>query len=359
MTPGTRHNKIVHVDMDAFYVSVEIRDNPKLKNQPVAVGGQSDRRGVIATCNYKARQFGVHSAMATSTALRKCPNLIILPGRMNVYKDISKQVRNIFKKYTDLIEPLSLDEAYLEVTDCSHFQGSATRIAQDIRNQIYQTTGLTASAGVAPLKFLAKISSDENKPNGQFVITPSEVIPFIEKLDLGKISGVGKVTLRKLNQIGLFTGIDIRNSNIEFLQLHLGKFGRVLWDRCNGIDNRKVETSRVRKSVGVENTFNEDISTLWALSGYMHDKLLPELIRRVNVYLKTQTISKLGVKIKFEDFVQTTKEIKHSNLENKLFDELLEEAFSRGKGKAVRLLGVHIGLDEGSNDISKQLDLFM
>jgi len=358
VTKDERQMKVVHVDMDAFYVSVEIRDNPKLKNQPVAVGGRTDRRGVIATCNYKARQFGVHSAMATAFALRKCPNLVIVPGRMKVYKEVSGQIRKIFERYTSLIEPLSLDEAYLDVSDCTLFQGSATLIAQDIRNEIFKKTGLTASAGIAPLKFLAKIASDENKPNGQFVITPTDVIAFIEKMDLGKISGVGKVTLKKLNNVNLYTGKDVRESSLEFLNQHMGSVGNVLWDRCHGIDKRKVETSRIRKSVAVEQTFNEDINNIESLKKFMHEKLLPELIQRSEKYLETQTISKLGIKVKFEDFVQTTKESKHSELDEELFDVLLEGAFDRGNGKAVRLLGVHIGLNEHSDNLFKQLELF-
>jgi len=358
VTQDERQRKVVHVDMDAFYVSVEIRDNPKLKNQPVAVGGRSDRRGVIATCNYEARQFGVRSAMATAYALKKCPKLIIVPGRMKIYKEVSSQIREIFEKYTSLIEPLSLDEAYLDVSDCKQFKGSATLIAKDIRNRIFRKTGLTASAGIAPLKFLAKIASDENKPNGQFVITPTDVISFIEKMDLSKISGVGKVTLKKLNNIGLYIGKDVRESNKEVLYQNLGSFGNVLWDRCHGIDDRKVITSRIRKSVAVEQTFNEDISDVVHLKKFMHEKLLPELIRRSEKHLETQSISKLGVKIKFENFVQTTKESKHSEIDEELFDVLLEGAFDRGDGKAVRLLGVHIGLNEHSDNVFKQLELF-
>lgn len=350
--------KIVHVDMDAFYVSAEIRDNPKLQGLPVAVGGKSDRRGVLSTCNYEARKFGVRSAMATANALRLCPQLVVVPGRMSVYKEISEQIREIFERYTSLIEPLSLDEAFLDVSDCKLLHGSATLIAQDIRNEIFKKTGLTASAGIAPIKFLAKIASDENKPNGQCVITPDDVIPFIEKMDLKKISGVGKVTLKKLNNIGLFTGKDVRGSNVAFLTQHLGTYGSVLWDRCQGIDERNVETSRIRKSVGVERTFNEDISDIEHLKQIMKEKLIPELISRCEKHLDTRTISKLGVKVKFDDFIQTTKELKHTGFDGKVFEALLEEAIERGDGKAVRLLGVHIGLDDVSDDAVEQLELF-
>jgi DNA polymerase-4 len=353
-----RQKKLIHVDMDAFYVSVEIRDNPELKGLPVAVGGKSDRRGVIATCNYEARKFGVRSAMATANALRECPQLVIVPGRMNVYKEVSQQIREIFERYTDLIEPLSLDEAYLDVTECDILHGSATLIAQEIRQEIFNKTGLTASAGIAPVKFLAKVASDENKPNGQFVITPDDVIPFIEKMSLKKISGVGKVTLKKLNDIGLYTGQDIRNSSEMFLVNNLGNYGHVLWKRCQGIDERNVETTRVRKSVGVERTFSEDISEYADLKALMIEKLIPELVARSKKHLETRTISKLGVKVKFNDFVQTTKELKHSTMDEEIFDALLEEAVHRGQGKAIRLLGVHIGLNETSDDSVDQLELF-
>jgi DNA polymerase-4 len=350
--------KIVHVDMDAFYVSVEIRDNPKLIGLPVAVGGKSDRRGVIATCNYEARKFGVRSAMATAHALRICPDLILTPGRMEIYKEVSSQIRKIFERYTSLIEPLSLDEAYLDVSDCMLFKGSATLIAQDIRSEIFKKTGLTASAGIAPIKFLAKIASDENKPNGQFVITPKDVIVFIEKMAIGKISGVGKVTLKKLNDLNFYTGKDIRESNKEYLIEHLGNYGNVLWDRCQGIDNRKVETSRVRKTVGVEKTFNEDIDDINKLKQLMHEELIPELVKRSERHLVKRTLSKLGVKVKFDNFIQTTKESKHSLFDDEIFDVLLEEAILRGSGKAVRLLGVHIGLSVENNNTFKQLELF-
>ena len=358
MKEENKQRKIVHVDMDAFYVSVEIRDNPKLQGHPVAVGGKSDRRGVIATCNYEARKFGVRSAMATGNALRQCPQLLIVPSRIEVYKEVSSQIREIFELYTSLIEPLSLDEAFLDVTDCTVLHGSATLIAEEIRNEILKKTGLTASAGIAPIKFLAKIASDENKPNGQYVITPDNVIPFIQKMNLGKISGVGKVTLKKLNRVGLFTGKDIRESDEHYLINLLGSYGKVLWDRCQGIDNRRVNTSRVRKSVGVERTFDEDISDISSLKKLMYEDLIPELVSRSERHLNTRTISKLGVKVKFDDFLQTTKESKHSIFDSDVFDALLEQAMQRGEGKAVRLLGVHIGFNEISDGIFRQLELF-
>ncbi|WP_426360463.1 DNA polymerase IV [Pseudocolwellia sp. HL-MZ19] len=338
--------KFIHIDMDAFFVSVEIRDNPTLANKPVAVGGKSDRRGVLSTCNYIAREYGVGSAMATSIALQKCPDLIVVPGRMDVYKQISVKIRAIFEKYTHLIEPLSLDEAFLDVTECTLFKGSATLIADQIRQEIFDELNLTASAGIAPNKFLAKIASDENKPNGQCVITPDQVGAFVEKMSLSKIPGVGKVTFEKLKAHGLEYGRDVIAHDKSELIHKFGKLGISLWDKCQGIDNREVVTSRVRKSVGVERTFAQDFHSSEEMNNYMVDNLIPELKKRSASYLKTRTISKLGVKVKFNDFQQTTKEFKYHSFDEQVFNELLHEALARGEGKSVRLLGVHIGLSD-------------
>ncbi len=336
--------KIIHIDMDAFYVSVEIRDNPQLAGKPVAVGGKSSKRGVLSTCNYIARQFGVSSAMPTSIALQKCPNLIVVPGRMNVYREISQDIRNIFLRYTDLIEPLSLDEAFLDLSDCQLHKGSATLIAREIRHEIFKQTGLTASAGIAPLKFVAKIASDLNKPNGQCTIGPDEMDEFIASLPLKKIPGVGKVTSEKLARLGFVTCADVCQSNETFLVEHLGKYGHVLWRRCHGIDEREVQVSRERKSVGVERTFEQDILEPTQLMHILNDTLLPELCARADKYLKTRVINKVGVKVKFSDFQQTTKEQATNQVDPEIIARLLAEALPRGQGKAVRLLGVHIGL---------------
>lgn len=338
--------KIAHVDMDAFYVSVEIRDNPSLLGKPVAVGGKSDRRGVLSTCNYIARQFGVSSAMPTAIALQKCPSLIVVPGRMSVYKEVSQQIRTIFDRYTEKVEPLSLDEAFLDLSDSVLFQGSATLIAKQIREDIFRATSLTASAGIAPIKFLAKVASDLNKPNGQFTITPEEVSAFIATMPLEKIPGVGKVTNDKLIKLGFHTGTDILGSNEAFLVKHFGKFGHALWDRCHGIDPRHVEVSRIRKSVGVERTFSEDISSFSELREILEQKLLPELQRRAEPHLASRNINKLGVKVKFADFRITTKEQKCQEINPEILFDLLKEAIRRGAGKSIRLLGVHIGLKD-------------
>jgi len=336
--------KIIHVDMDAFFAAIEVRDNPSLANKPVAVGGKRVARGVISTCNYIAREFGVHSAMPTALALRKCPDLILLPGRMDVYRDVSKQIRNIFERYTSLIEPLSLDEAYLNVSDCHLHQGSATRIAQDICKTIHRELNLTASAGVAPIKYLAKVASDMNKPNGVYVIAPEQVSTFIDDMPLNKIPGIGKVTFEKLQKAGLNEGSDIKRMDEQSLTSLFGKVGNLLWQRCNGIDERKVSTSRERKSVGVERTFIEDIERLEDLKEVLLVKLLPELRHRADKHLSERGISKLGVKVKFGDFQQTTKEYSVKHFDESIFLSLLEQAYQRGRGRSIRLLGVHIGL---------------
>lgn len=341
--------KFVHIDMDAFFVSVEIRDDPSLANQPVAVGGRSDRRGVLSTCNYIARQYGVSSAMSTAMALKKCPDLIVVPGRMAVYQQTSQLIRQIFAEYTDQIEPLSLDEAYLDVTDCRDHQGSASLVAQAIRTKIYQATGLTASAGIAPLKFIAKVASDLNKPNGQCTIDPAQVDAFLETLSLKKIPGVGKVTSRKLKGLGLLTCGDVRRSTAHFLVSHFGKYGQVLWDRSHGIDERGVQVSRTRRSVGVERTFEFDIGDVKTLEKIIEEKLFPELTRRASEYLATRGMNKLGVKVKFNDFQLTTKEQKATQIDLELLKALLAQAMRRGSGKPVRLLGIHIGLAELQN----------
>lgn len=239
----------------------------------------------------------------------------------------------------------------------SFFNGSATLIAQDIRRTIQTELNLTASAGISSLKFLAKIASDENKPNGQYVITPNDTINFIEKMALEKISGVGKVTATKLHNLGLFTGKDVRLSSIDYLQTQLGKFGLVLWERCHGIDDRRVETSRIRKSVGVEQTFVKDISDVNDLRVLMVTKLIPELKSRTQKPLLERSVSKIGVKVKFSDFQQTTKEYKHHDLDDEIFIRLLLEAIARGEGKAVRLIGVHVGLSEQQIGDFKQFEL--
>ena len=336
-------NKIIHVDMDCFYAAVEMRDFPEYRDKPLAVGGSRERRGVISTCNYQARTFGVRSAMPTQQALKLCPNLVLVAGRMSVYKEVSHQIRAIFSRYTELIEPLSLDEAYLDVTNCEQYKGSATLIAEAIRNDIFQETGLTASAGIAPIKFLAKVASDLNKPNGQFVITPAQVSDFVKTLPLRKIPGVGKVTEQKLAEFGLTTCEDVQNYDENKLITHFGKFGRVLVERSYGIDERAVVSSRERKSVGVETTLAHDIHRLEQCEGVLIN-LIKELSVRVQRSAKDRQIQKQVVKLKFADFQQTTVEQRSDEISPKLFTLLLNEAFERGQGRGIRLVGVSVGL---------------
>ena len=335
--------KIIHIDMDCYFAAVEMRDFPELRTKPIAVGSRSDRRGVISTCNYEARAFGVRSAMASSYALKLCPDLILVPGRMSVYKKVSAQIRDIFAHYTDLVEPLSLDEAYLDVTACKMCHGSATLIAETIRQKIFEVTGLTASAGIATVKFLAKVASDLNKPNGQYVITPDMVSPFIKTLPLSKIPGVGKVTGKKLEDIGLTTCDELQAyPNAELIE-RFGKFGKILIERAQGIDERAISPHRERKSVGVETTLAKDIYTLEQCHGVIH-QLIQKLGARVNGSAKERIINKQVVKLKFNDFKQTTIEHRSDEMSVKLFYDLLAQALERQHGRGIRLLGVSIGL---------------
>ena len=348
--------KIIHIDMDCFYAAIEMRDDPTLAGHPLAVGGQPDKRGVVATCNYEARAFGIHSAMAMSQAVRRCPDLMILPPRMSYYRDISKQIRAIFQRYTDVIEPLSLDEAFLDVTDCNQCRGSATLIAEDIRSAIRNELQLTASAGIAPVKFLAKICSDENKPDGQFVITPSEVDQFTAALPLRKIPGVGKVSAQKLAKLGLNTCQDVRDFGEPLLVKQFGKFGRALYQRALGIDKRSVVTEWVRKSVSAERTLTvdyEDPSEGLELLA----KITEEVAARYEPY-KERGIRSLQVKLKFSDFSQTTMERKAERVDLELAKQLMVDAWARGDGKSVRLIGVGVSLRDPDPLKDQQLTLF-
>ncbi|MCP4987493.1 MAG: DNA polymerase IV, partial [Colwellia sp.] len=276
----SNQRKIIHIDMDCFYAAVEMRDFPEYRDIPIAVGWDGPR-SVLCTCNYQARTFGVRSAMSSIKAKQLCPELTIVNCRMDVYAEISKHIREIFSRYTDLIEPLSLDEAYLDVTDSAHCQGSATLIAEKIRADIFNELNLTASAGVAPNKFIAKIASDENKPNGQCVITPDNVASFVEQLSLKKIPGIGPKTFAKLNRHGLYTCDDVRKSNVRALQNIVGKFANSLYLKAHGVDNRELEVCRQRKSLAIETTLAEDITTkdeCLAVIESLYQKLLTRLV---------------------------------------------------------------------------------
>jgi len=253
VTNNTTHQrKIIHIDMDCFYAAVEIRDNPTLQDKPVAIGGTSKQRGVLCTCNYEARKYGLHSAMPTWIALQKCPELILLPVNMAKYKEVSQSIRQVFSNYTDLIEPISLDEAFLDVSSSDLHKGSATLMAKAIRSDIYQKEHLVASAGVSFNKFLAKIASDWNKPNGQYVIPPQHKDKFISDLPVSKIYGVGRVTANKLHGLNIHTCSDLQQWKLNELLDIFGKYGSVLYYLSRGIDNRVIQTTREAKSVSVE-----------------------------------------------------------------------------------------------------------
>ncbi|MEZ8577396.1 DNA polymerase IV [Vibrio splendidus] len=348
--------KIIHVDMDCFYAAVEMRDNPSYRNRPLAVGGHEKQRGVLSTCNYEARKFGIRSAMPTGKALQLCPNLLVVPGRMSVYVEISKKIREIFSRYTSIIEPLSLDEAFLDVTDSKQCQGSATLIAEAIRRDIWNELNLTASAGIAPIKFLAKVASDLNKPNGQFVIPPQDVQSVIDELPLEKIPGVGKVSIEKLHQAGFFTCKDIKESDYRDLLLRFGRQGASLWKRSHGVDDREVIIERERKSVGVERTFTQNISTYEECWQVIEDKLFPELETRLEKASPSKAIIKQGIKLKFADFQQTTIEHIHASLDREHFKELLSEILKRQQGREIRLLGLSVMLQP--KDQMRQLSFF-
>ncbi|PMO06097.1 DNA polymerase IV [Vibrio splendidus] len=348
--------KIIHVDMDCFYAAVEMRDNPSYRNRPLAVGGHEKQRGVLSTCNYEARKFGIRSAMPTGKALQLCSNLLVVPGRMSVYVEISKKIREIFSRYTSIIEPLSLDEAFLDVTDSKQCHGSATLIAEAIRHDIWNELNLTASAGIAPIKFLAKVASDMNKPNGQFVIPPQDVQAVIDELPLEKIPGVGKVSIEKLHQAGFFTCKDIKESDYRDLLLRFGRQGASLWKRSHGVDDREVIIERERKSVGVERTFTQNISTYEECWQVIEDKLFPELETRLEKASPSKAIIKQGIKLKFADFQQTTIEHIHASLDREHFKELLSEILKRQQGREIRLLGLSVMLQP--KDQMRQLSFF-
>jgi DNA polymerase-4 len=348
-----KQRKIIHVDMDCFYAAIEIRDNPSLADKPVAVGGSPDQRGVLCTCNYIARQHGVRSAMSTSRAYALCKDLVVLPVNMPKYRQIAKHIHQIFHQYTDLVEPLALDEAYLDVSDVNHHQGSATLIAQAIRQQIWQTEKLTASAGVAPNKFLAKVASGWKKPNGLFVIRPPEIEDFIKNLPIEELYGVGKVNAEKLHRMNLKICADLQKLSLAELSEKFGKLGLHLYEQCRGIDHRRVEPNRIRKSVSVEHTFAHDKENLEACLDEIQ-MLYEKLIHRIKESMPDRLIKNQFIKIKFSNFQQTTAEIAITEISLEQYHQLLREAFAREQ-KPFRLLGLGVHFnDEIKSTISQQ-----
>ena len=346
--------KIIHCDCDCFYASVEMRDDPSLRGRPLAVGGRADQRGVIATCNYEARRYGIHSAMATAQAVKLCPDLILIPPNMEKYRVASRQIMDIYRDYTDLVEPLSLDEAYLDVTNSPHCKGSATLIAQEIRRRIFETVGITASAGVAPNKFVAKIASDWNKPDGLFLVRPGEVDAFVAALPVKKLFGVGKVTAAKLHSLGAQTCGDLRDWHIDKLQQHFGSFGGRLYDLCRGIDHRDVNPVRERKSISTEETYTPDVPDLAGCLALLPD-LYEHLLGRIKRNNAEKFINKLFVKIKFADFQRTTVECVGYAPNMETYRRLMETGWLRAS-RPVRLLGVGVRLSD--TETVEQLSLF-
>ncbi|HOD09292.1 MAG TPA: DNA polymerase IV [Flavobacterium sp.] len=335
------YRKIIHIDMDAFYASVEQLDNPDLRGKPLAVGG-SEIRGVVSAASYEARKYGVRSAMSGVQAKRNCPDLIFVRPRFDRYKEISKHIRKIFHEYTDLVEPLSLDEAYLDVTQNKKGNPSATLIAQEIRKRIFDELGLTASAGISVNKFVAKIASDYNKPNGQKTVNPEEVEDFLEKLDIKKFYGVGKVTTEKMYQLGIFTGKDLKSKSKEYLEEHFSKSGLHYYNIVRGIHNSAVKPNRIAKSVAAEHTFNENLTS----EIFMEEKLqriAEELERRLKKYtISGKTIT---LKIKYSDFTQQTrsKTLPYFISDKGLLFETAKELLYQEKMKeSVRLLGISL-----------------
>ncbi|MEJ6792503.1 MAG: DNA polymerase IV [Lacinutrix sp.] len=333
--------KIIHVDMDAFYASVEQMDNPELTGKPLAVGG-SGNRGVVSAASYEARKFGVRSAISGVKARRLCPELLFVKPRFERYKEISKQIRAIFLDYTDLVEPLSLDEAYLDVTENKKGNPSASLIAEEIRTRIFKEVGLTASAGISINKFVAKVASDYNKPNGQKTVNPEEVLLFLEALDIRKFHGIGKVTAEKMYQKGVFTGLDLKSKSLEFLETNFGKSGKYYYYIVRGIHNSDVKPNRIRKSLAAERTFNTNLSS----EIFMLEKLeyiAEEVSKRLN---KSKVAGKtITLKIKYSDFtLQTRSKTLPYFMADK--DVILETAkdllYQEKMNNSVRLLGISL-----------------
>jgi DNA polymerase-4 len=341
METPLQQRKIIHIDMDAFYASVEQKDFPELQGKPIAVGG-SEVRGVISAASYEARKFGVRSAMSGVLAKKLCPELIFVHPRFERYSEISKQIRKIFYEYTDLVEPLSLDEAYLDVTQNKKGNPSATLLAQEIRKRIVETTGLTASAGISVNKFVAKVASDFNKPNGQKTVNPDEVVTFLEGLDIKKFYGIGKVTTERMYQFGIYTGFDLKKQSFTFLEEHFGKSGTHYYHIVRGIHNDPVKPNRISKSVGAERTFNANLSS----EVFMEDRLdsiakeLDKRLKRYNIAGKTVTL-----KIKYSDFtLQTRSKTLPYYISDKalLLDTAKELLYQERLKESVRLLGISL-----------------
>ncbi|MEM7549683.1 MAG: DNA polymerase IV [Bacteroidota bacterium] len=334
--------KIIHIDMDAFYASVEQRDKPELKGKPIAVGG-SRERGVVAAASYEARKFGVKSAMPSVTAARLCPDLIFIKPRFDQYKAVSQKIRAIFRDYTDLVEPLSLDEAYLDVTENKIGLPSATLIAQEIKKRVKDELNLIASAGISFNKFLAKIASDMDKPDGLYTILPKDSEEFVAKLPVQKFHGIGKKTAERMNHLGIFLGSDLRKLDLDEMIRRFGKSGKYFYNICRAIDHRVVEPNRERKSISAENTFDQDIKEILEVHEIL-ERISKETFKR---YERGREVGKtITIKVKYADFNQITRSrttdnpILHQEELSKIAKELFHESLMQAQG--IRLLGVGI-----------------
>ena len=352
--------KIIHIDMDAFYASVEQRDFPEYRGKPIAVGS-SRQRGVVAAASYEARRFGVRSAMSSAKAKQRCPELIFVKARFEVYREVSQQLRNIFAQYTDLVEPLSLDEAYLDVTENKKGIGSAIRIAMSIRHQIREETQLTASAGVSYNKFLAKIASDIHKPDGLKVILPEEAEGFLETLPIEKFHGIGRVTARKMRRLGINAGIELKRVSQEKLHAHFGKVGRYYYNIVRGTDERSVNPTRIRKSISAERTFENDLQTRAELLEQLY--WVAELLTKRMEKAQAQGLT-LTLKVKYADFSLITRSVTQKHMINDLptIQTLAEELIYQVDidGKSIRLLGIGISNlltpESLANDVQLRFD---
>jgi DNA polymerase IV len=354
--------KIIHVDMDSFYASVEVKNDPSLRGKPVAVGGRPEERSVICTASYEARKFGVKAGISSYKALKLCPRLILLPPDFRKYEEESEAIHDIFKRFTSKIEPLSLDEAYLDVTDAKIFKGSATLIAKEIRRLILKERSLTASAGIGPNKFLAKVASDWKKPNGQFTITPAMIDDFVKTLTIDHLYGVGKVTASKLNNMGIKTCADLQKYSLDELTDLFGAWGEDLYDQCRGIDERDVETFWERRSLGVEYTYPEDLKDVKQCIDEL-DELYDDLKTRLKNSCENKIIKSMFIKLKFCDFKRTTVErqtgTKLPSIED--YYPLIEQGFER-HNKPVRLVGLGVRFRNGlkgfrDQKIKEQLEI--
>ncbi|TXL17915.1 DNA polymerase IV [Methylococcaceae bacterium HT3] len=351
--------KIIHIDMDAFFAAVEQRDNPKYQNKPIIVGGAPDSRGVVATCSYEARKYGIHSAMPSSRAFRLCPQAIFVKPRFAIYKEASSAIRQIFYQYTSQVEPVSLDEAYLDVSGSGLCEGSASRIAQKIKQQILSETGLVASAGVSYNKFFAKIASDMDKPDGLYLITPDQGQAFVAQLAIGKFHGVGKATERKMHELGIKNGADLKQFSLPVLQQHFGKSALFFYKIAQGIDERPVKTDRESKSIGTETTYSQDLQQSHEIYQQLTELLDKALLK---VQAKKLYARTLTVKVKYHDFQQITRSLTFNRpIKNQLsttpvFRQLLQKD---GIGQSrIRLLGITLSSLEKQTNYYRQMDLF-